>query len=202
MIGDAVARGATLRTGGRRIGNQGWFFQPTVLTDVPKDAEIMNEEPLGPVVIVNRFAADDDAIAEANRLRYGLAAYAWTRSSARAQRLQDEIQAGMLTINHIGLSSPEVPFGGIGESGMGTEGGSEAIEAYLQTRFVMRLGQRFGAESLVQLFVPGAWPAMRARPRCTCSAPWTEVRKSVPVLLLLRALRTCQGLGGDSSKPG
>lgn len=140
MIRDAVDRGANLRTGGRRIGNEGWFFEPTVLTDVPVDAEIMNEEPFGPVAVINRFADDDAAIEEANRLAFGLAAYAWTSSSARATRLQNEVQVGMLTVNHIGLSLPEVPFGGIGDSGIGNEGGSEAIEAYLQTRFVTRLG--------------------------------------------------------------
>lgn len=140
MVDDAVARGGRLRTGGRRISNEGWFFEPTVLTDVPADAEIMNEEPFGPVVVINRFADDDAAFVEANRLPYGLAAYAWTTSSARAQRLQEEIVAGMLTINHIGFSLPEVPFGGIGDSGIGTEGGSEAIDGYLQTRFVTRLG--------------------------------------------------------------
>ena len=140
MVDDAIARGGKLVTGGRRLSNEGWFFEPTVLTDVPVDAEIMNEEPFGPVVVINRFAKDDQAFAEANRLPYGLAAYSWTRSSARVQRLQDEIQAGMLTINHIGFSLPEVPFGGIGDSGLGTEGGSEAIDAYMQTRFVTRLG--------------------------------------------------------------
>jgi len=140
MIEDALAKGGQLRCGGRRIGNEGWFFEPTVLTDVPPDAEIMNEEPFGPVVVINRFREAVEAVSEANRLPYGLAAYAWSRSSARVQRLQDEIRAGMLTINHIGLSLPEVPFGGIGDSGVGTEGGSEAIEAYLQTRFVTRLG--------------------------------------------------------------
>ncbi|GHF64432.1 NAD-dependent succinate-semialdehyde dehydrogenase [Seohaeicola zhoushanensis] len=140
MIGDAVDRGAKLRTGGRRVGNEGWFFEPTVLTDVPVDAVIMNEEPFGPVAVINRFDNDDDAFAEANRLAYGLAAYAWTGSSARAQRLQDQIQSGMLTINHVGLGLPEVPFGGINDSGMGTEGGADALDAYLQTRFITRLG--------------------------------------------------------------
>ncbi|UXU74107.1 MULTISPECIES: NAD-dependent succinate-semialdehyde dehydrogenase [unclassified Paracoccus (in: a-proteobacteria)] len=140
LIRDALDRGARLATGGARIGNEGWFFAPTVLTDVPGDAAVMNEEPFGPIAVVNRFGHDDEAFAEANRLPYGLAAYAWTRSSARVQRLQDEIQAGMLTINHIGLSLPELPFGGLRDSGMGTEGGSEAIGAYLQTRFVTRKG--------------------------------------------------------------
>ncbi|WP_323010190.1 NAD-dependent succinate-semialdehyde dehydrogenase [Paracoccus sp. (in: a-proteobacteria)] len=140
LIRDALDRGARLVTGGERLGNEGWFFAPTVLADVPTDAAVMNEEPFGPIAVINRFSSDDDAFAEANRLLYGLAAYAWTQSSVRVQRLQDEIQAGMLTINHIGLSLAELPFGGIGDSGMGTEGGSEAIGAYLQTRLVTRKG--------------------------------------------------------------
>ncbi len=139
MIADAIDKGAKLLAGGRRIGNEGQFFEPTVIADVPTDAAIMNEEPFGPVAIINRFGTDDEAIQEANRLPYGLAAFGWTTSSARMQRLQDEIMAGMLTINHVGLGLPEVPFGGIGDSGIGTEGGSEAIEPYLQTRFVTRL---------------------------------------------------------------
>src|SRR5690606_16986236 len=113
MIEDAIARGARLVTGGRRIGNEGWFFEPTILADVPVEAAIMNEEPFGPVAVVNRFATLDEAIAEANRLPYGLAAYAWTRSATAAQRLGAEVEAGMLTINHLGLALPEVPFGGI-----------------------------------------------------------------------------------------
>lgn len=140
LIGDAVARGARLTTGGRRIGNEGWFFEPTVLADVPVAARIMNEEPFGPVAVINRFASLDDAIAEANRLPYGLAAFAFTRSSATATRLGNEVEAGMLAINHLGLALPEVPFGGVKESGHGTEGGSEALESYLDTRFVTRKG--------------------------------------------------------------
>ncbi|MGI3164086.1 NAD-dependent succinate-semialdehyde dehydrogenase [Pseudooceanicola sp. 200-1SW] len=140
MIDDAVAKGATVKTGGKRIGNAGNFFEPTVICDVPTDALMMNDEPFGPLAIVNRYTTEDEIFAEANRLPFGLASYAWTTSSRRAQRLQDEVRAGMLTINHLGLSMPEVPFGGIGDSGMGTEGGSEAIESYLETRFVTRLG--------------------------------------------------------------
>lgn len=140
LVSEALANGARLLTGGRRISNEGWFFEPTVLTDVPASAAIMNAEPFGPVAIINRFANDDEAFAEANRLPYGLAAYAWTRASGRVQRLQDEIQAGMVSINHIGISLAELPFGGIGDSGMGTEGGPEAMQGYLQTRFVTRLG--------------------------------------------------------------
>ncbi len=140
LVGDAVARGARLATGGRRIGNEGYFFEPTVLVDVPTSARIMNEEPFGPVAVINRFSTLDDAIAEANRLPYGLAAYAYTRSSETATRLGRDIEAGMTTINHLGFALPEVPFGGTKESGYGTEGGPEALEAYLETRFVTRKG--------------------------------------------------------------
>ena len=127
-------------TGGRRIGNAGWFFEPTVLADVPREARIMNEEPFGPVAVINRFDTLDTAIAEANRLPYGLAAYAFTRSSVTATRLGNEVEAGMLSINHYGLALPEVPFGGVKESGHGTEGGSEALEGYFDTRFITRKG--------------------------------------------------------------
>jgi len=140
LIADAVDKGATLATGGRRIGNEGYFFEPTVLTNVPLTARIMHEEPFGPIAIINRFATLDDAIAEANRLPFALAAYAYTTSSATATRLGAEVEAGMLSINHLGLALPEVPFGGMKDSGHGTEGGSEALDAYLETRFVTRKG--------------------------------------------------------------
>lgn len=140
LVADALDHGAKLLAGGRRIGNEGWFFEPTVLADVPVQARIMNEEPFGPVAIVNRFATLDDAIAEANRLPFALAAYAFTRDSATSTRLGAEVEAGMLSINHLGLALPEVPFGGMKESGHGTEGGSEAIAAYLETRLVTRKG--------------------------------------------------------------
>ncbi|WP_417255207.1 NAD-dependent succinate-semialdehyde dehydrogenase [Celeribacter sp.] len=139
MIEDAISRGATLVTGGKRIGNTGWFFEPTVLCDVPTDAAIMNDEPFGPVAVINRFDTTNAALQEANRLAFGLASYAFTTSSETVTRLQNEVRAGMLTINHLGLALPEVPFGGIGDSGIGTEGGSDAIEAYLDTRFVSRM---------------------------------------------------------------
>ena len=139
MITDAVERAATLVTGGKRIGNTGWFFEPTVLADVPIDAEIMNDEPFGPIAIINRFDTTDAALSEANRLPFGLASYAFTTKSSTATRLQNEMRAGMLTINHLGLALPELPFGGLGDSGIGTEGGSDAIEGYLDTRFISHL---------------------------------------------------------------
>ncbi len=136
LIEDAVSKGAELRTGGRRIGNKGYFLEPTVLANVPLNARIMNEEPFGPVAIVNPFNTLDDAIEEANRLPFGLAAYGFTRSTANAHAIGQRVEAGMTSINHLGLALPEVPFGGMKDSGYGTEGGSEAIEAYLVTKFV------------------------------------------------------------------
>lgn len=140
LVQDALSRNARLVTGGRRIGNAGNFYEPTVLADVPTDARVMNEEPFGPLAIINRFSTLDEAIDEANRLRVGLASFGFTRSSAIATRLGNEVVAGMMSINHYGLALPEVPFGGVGDSGYGTEGGSEALESYFHTRFVTRRG--------------------------------------------------------------
>lgn len=139
LIADAVLHGAEVRTGGNRIGNQGNFFEPTVLANVPSKARIMNEEPFGPVAIINRFQTLDQAIGEANRLPFGLASYAFTRSAETIQELGIRVDAGMTSINHIGLGLPEAPFGGVRDSGYGTEGGSEAIEAYLVTKFVTQM---------------------------------------------------------------
>jgi len=140
FVADATSKGAKLRTGGERIGSEGYFFQPTVLTDLSPDARILNEEPFGPVVPVVPFSTFDEAIAEANRLPFGLAAYAYTRSLKTANALAAQIECGMLTMNHLGLALPEVPFGGIKDSGYGSEGGSEAIESYLNTKFVTQVG--------------------------------------------------------------
>ncbi|HEY8566936.1 MAG TPA: NAD-dependent succinate-semialdehyde dehydrogenase [Beijerinckiaceae bacterium] len=140
LVADAVQNGATVETGGRRIGNKGYFYEPTVLTDVPLTAKAMNEEPFGPMALVSRFSGFDDAVAEANRLPFGLAAYAYTRSTKTATALAAEVESGMLTINHNGLALPEVPFGGVKDSGYGSEGGREAVEAYLNTKFVSQAG--------------------------------------------------------------
>jgi succinate-semialdehyde dehydrogenase/glutarate-semialdehyde dehydrogenase len=140
LVADAVQRGASIRTGGERIGNKGHFYQPTVLVDVPVDALAMNEEPFGPVALVSRFARYEDAIAEANRLPYGLAAYVYAGSSAIANRAAADIESGMVSVNHQGLGLIETPFGGVKDSGYGSEGGSEAIEAYFATKFVTTLG--------------------------------------------------------------
>jgi succinate-semialdehyde dehydrogenase/glutarate-semialdehyde dehydrogenase len=136
LVADALAKGATLATGGHRIGNKGYFFAPTVLVDVPADARVMNEEPFGPVALINSFRDLDDAVREANRLPYGLAAYAYTRSSETAAQIGRAVESGMVSINHHGLGLPEVRFGGIKDSGYGSEGGADALEAYMNTKFI------------------------------------------------------------------
>ena len=140
FIDDAVSKGAKVLTGGKRIGHAGYFFEPTVLGDVPNAARIMNEEPFGPVAPIVPFASFDEVVAEANRLPFGLAAYAYTRSLKTAHAIGSAFESGMVTINHLGLALPEVPFGGVKDSGYGSEGGSEAIEAYLNTKFISQLG--------------------------------------------------------------
>jgi succinate-semialdehyde dehydrogenase / glutarate-semialdehyde dehydrogenase len=139
FVADAVAQGATVETGGRRIGNKGYFFEPTVLTNVPKSARVMNEEPFGPIAVVGSFAEFDDAVQEANRLPYGLASYAYTKSSKTAAALGAAIEVGMLSINHHGIALPEVFFGGVKDSGYGSEGGADAIDAYLNTKFITQM---------------------------------------------------------------
>ncbi|RDC59042.1 Succinate-semialdehyde dehydrogenase (NAD(P)(+)) [Alteripontixanthobacter maritimus] len=136
MVSDAADKGATLHTGGERIGNQGFFFAPTVLSDVPLEADIMNEEPFGPIALINRYAGEDEMIAEANRLPYGLAAYAWSNDVARRRRLADRIETGMLGINSAGLSAVDAPFGGVKWSGYGSEDGPEGVMACMVTKTV------------------------------------------------------------------
>lgn len=134
---DAVAKGASVLTGGKRIGEAGNFWTPTVLDDVPLDAKLFNDEPFGPIAGLRGFTDLNEAIAEANRLSYGLSAYAFTRSLANADLLARRVEAGMLWVNTPAAGTAELPFGGIKDSGYGTEGGPEALEAYLNTRAVV-----------------------------------------------------------------
>lgn len=136
LVADAQTKGARLETGGQQIGNVGNFWQPTVISDVPNSADVMNTEPFGPVAITRRFTDVDTAVTEANRLPYGLAAYAFTRSGALARELGERIEAGMIGINFGVLTGPETPFGGIKESGHGSEGGIEGLEGYLITKYI------------------------------------------------------------------
>lgn len=133
---DALKHGATLAHGGARIGDVGNFWQPTVLTDVPLGAKVFNDEPFGPMAAIRSFNTLEEAINEANRLPFGLAGYAFTRSLKNADLLTRRVEVGMLWINMPAMPSAEMPFGGIKDSGYGTEGGTEAMEAYLNTRAV------------------------------------------------------------------
>jgi len=136
LINEAVEQGATVAAGGNRIGEAGNFWEPTVLADVPLNARIFNEEPFGPVAAVRSFNVLDEAIAEANRLSYGLAGYAFTRSLKNADLLSRKVEVGMLYVNMPAIPTAEMPFGGVKDSGFGSEGGPEAMEAYLNTRAV------------------------------------------------------------------
>ncbi len=136
VVEDAAAKGAKVATGGARVGSEGNFFAPTVLADVPMDASVFNDEPFGPIAAVRSFDKLEDAIAEANRLPFGLAAYAYTRSYKNVQMLSHQIEAGMVWINQPATPSAEFPFGGVKDSGYGSEGGPEAMEAYLNSKAV------------------------------------------------------------------
>lgn len=140
LVADAAQQNAKLKTGGKAMGTAGNFWAPTVLTELPLSARAMTEEPFGPMALINPFKTFDDAVQEANRLPFGLAAYAWTRSARTAQQIAASVQTGMITINHLGLGMPETPFGGVKDSGYGSEGGTEALEAYLNPKFVSQAG--------------------------------------------------------------
>jgi succinate-semialdehyde dehydrogenase/glutarate-semialdehyde dehydrogenase len=139
LVADAVQKGASIAAGGERLAAPGNFFTPTVLTGVTREMRVLHEEPFGPLALLIPFRTFEEAAAEANRLPYGLASYAFTRSTQTAHAIASAVEAGMMTINHIGLGLPEVPFGGVKDSGYGSEGGPEAIHAYLNTKFVSLL---------------------------------------------------------------
>lgn len=135
-ISNALDKGAKLLTGGNRIGNQGFFHEPTVLSEVPIDADVMNQEPFGPLALLNPMRGEDAMIEEANRLPYGLAAYAWTDDPARRRRLAAEVEAGMLAINTGAVSAVDAPFGGVKWSGYGSEDGREGVMACMVPKTV------------------------------------------------------------------
>lgn len=140
MVADARQRGAEILTGGDRVGDTGNFFAPTIIFNLTTESDLFNNEPFGPVAGILTFDRLEEAIAEANRLPYGLAAYAFTRSFKNVQLLARRVEAGMLWINQPATPSAELPFGGIKDSGYGTEGGPEAMEAYLNTKAVSVVG--------------------------------------------------------------
>jgi succinate-semialdehyde dehydrogenase/glutarate-semialdehyde dehydrogenase len=139
LVEDAKAKGATVAAGGKRLGNRGFFFAPTVLTDVPDSARAMREEPFGPLALISPFSSLDDAIEKANALPFGLAAYAFTHSARNANQLTDRIQAGNFSINTLEASVAETPFGGVKESGYGREGGTEGLSHYTIVKNVSHL---------------------------------------------------------------
>jgi succinate-semialdehyde dehydrogenase / glutarate-semialdehyde dehydrogenase len=136
LIGGAVSAGARLHAGGARIAGAGYYFAPTVLSDVSLDAAIMNEEPFGPVALINPFRTEQQMIAEANRLPYGLASYSWTNDPARQKRLAREVESGMFCINTVVLGGPDAPFGGVKWSGHGSENGPEGVMACMVVKAV------------------------------------------------------------------
>lgn len=139
LVDDAVAQGAKLLAGGKRLPGEGYFFEPTVLADVPMSARVMHEEPFGPIAVLMPFDALEDGLKEANRLPYGLSAYAFTSSARTAIDVADGLEAGMIGINRYRIVATELPFGGMKESGHGSEGGIEGIEHYLTNKFISQI---------------------------------------------------------------
>ena len=136
LIDEAVTRGARKLAGGHELPGKGYFYAPTVLADVPDTARIMNEEPFGPVSVLQPLGDFDDVIRQANRLPYGLAAYAFTQNARRVNLLGEQVESGMLGINSFTIAAPEAPFGGVKESGHGSEEGSEGLDSCLVTKFI------------------------------------------------------------------
>ncbi len=136
LVADAVRRGARVLTGGEPLEGPGWFYPPTVLVDVTRDADIFREEVFGPVAAIFTFTDEDEALALANDTDLGLAGYAWTTDHARAVRVYEGLEVGMVGLNQGVVSNAGAPFGGIKASGFGREGGAEGIEEYLETKYV------------------------------------------------------------------
>jgi succinate-semialdehyde dehydrogenase / glutarate-semialdehyde dehydrogenase len=136
FVADAKSRGGTVVTGGKRRGNQGFFYEPTIVTEVPDDSMVMTQEPFGPIAPIVTFKSFDEVVERANSLPFGLAAYAFTTSNATAAAIGDAIESGMVGVNSVAVSTPETPFGGVKESGHGSEGGIEGLGAYLNTKFI------------------------------------------------------------------
>lgn len=136
IVNEAIASGASLRTGGERLGNTGYFYKPTVLTDVPETARVLHEEPFGPIAVISPFSDREAAMTRANATPYGLAAYAFTRSLDNAGFVSRRFESGMVGVNTFAIGGAESPFGGVKESGYGREGGIEGLDAYLVSKVV------------------------------------------------------------------
>jgi succinate-semialdehyde dehydrogenase/glutarate-semialdehyde dehydrogenase len=136
LVQDAVGKGARALVGGHARDGAGYFYDPTVLADIPDDASLLKEEIFGPVAPVKGFESEDEAIAAANDTEFGLVAYVYTRDLKRALRVVEGLETGMVGLNQGMVSNPAAPFGGIKQSGFGREGGYEGIEEYLETKYV------------------------------------------------------------------
>jgi succinate-semialdehyde dehydrogenase/glutarate-semialdehyde dehydrogenase len=136
IVNDSKSRGGKIVTGGKRHGNQGYFFEPTVITDIPDDSKLMTQEPFGPIAPVVTFKTFDEVVERANSLKFGLAAYAFTSSTQTATAIGDALESGMVGVNSIMISTPETPYGGVQDSGYGHEGGIEGLEAYMVRKFI------------------------------------------------------------------
>ena len=136
FVSDAKDHGAKIQTGGHRIGNQGFFYAPTVLSEVPDKAKIMVEEPFGPLAPMTNFKTFDEVVERANSLPFGLAAYVFTSDGEKASKIEQALETGLVGVNHPMVATPETPFGGVNESGYGSEGGIEGLDAFLRTKFV------------------------------------------------------------------
>ncbi|MDX6664161.1 MAG: succinate-semialdehyde dehydrogenase / glutarate-semialdehyde dehydrogenase, partial [Solirubrobacteraceae bacterium] len=136
LVDDATARGAKVLSGGEKLDGPGYFYAPTVLSDVPADARLLEEEIFGPVAPIATFATDEEALAAANRTVYGLVAYFYTTNLDRAFRVMEGLQTGMVGVNQGIVSNASAPFGGVKQSGFGREGGREGIGEYLETKYV------------------------------------------------------------------
>ena len=139
FVEDARAMGGTVEVGGSRLAGSGNFFSPTVVTGVPDDARLMTQEPFGPIAPITRFSTLEEVLTRANSLPFGLASFAFTASAHNAQAVAAGLEAGMVSINHWGLALPELPFGGIKDSGWGSEGGTETFDGYLNTKMISEM---------------------------------------------------------------
>jgi succinate-semialdehyde dehydrogenase / glutarate-semialdehyde dehydrogenase len=136
LVKDAVSRGAKVLCGGEKLGIEGFFYPPTVLTDVPDDAEMAHEEIFGPVAPITRFDTEDEVVAKANNTEYGLAAYVFTKDIGRGLKVSRRIEAGMVALNRGLVSDPAAPFGGVKQSGLGREGGSHGVLEFMEPQYV------------------------------------------------------------------
>jgi len=136
LVADAVAKGARIKAGGKRLDRAGHFYEPTVLVDVPADADLLAEEIFGPVAPIVAFDTEDEAVALANATEYGLVAYVYTRDLARGLRVSERIESGRIALNRGLVSDPAAPFGGVKQSGLGREGAHHGLLEFMEAKYI------------------------------------------------------------------